>query len=101
MSFAQQVSAFANARVVICPHGGGLSKIMFCAAGATVIEFFFERSGVMYRDLSAMRRLRYIGYIHGRDGARRVDGESYEIDLTQLCRLLDSVLAPSPAGAQS
>jgi capsular polysaccharide biosynthesis protein len=99
MSFTQQVSAFANARAVICPHGGGLSNIMFCAPGTIVVEFFFERSGVMYRDVSATRGLRYIGYIHARDGASQSGDETYKIDLVQLRRLLDSLLADAPAAA--
>jgi capsular polysaccharide biosynthesis protein/tetratricopeptide (TPR) repeat protein len=40
LSFAQQVSLFAQAKVILAPHGGGLTNIIFCAPETTVIEIF-------------------------------------------------------------
>jgi capsular polysaccharide biosynthesis protein/tetratricopeptide (TPR) repeat protein len=40
MSFAEQVGLFAQAQVVIAPHGGGLTNLIFCQSGTQVIEFF-------------------------------------------------------------
>lgn len=40
MSFAEQVGLFAQARVVIAPHGGGLTNLIFCRPGTQVVEFF-------------------------------------------------------------
>jgi hypothetical protein len=38
MSLAQQINLFRNARVVIGPHGAGLTNIVFCRPGAVVYE---------------------------------------------------------------
>jgi hypothetical protein len=41
LSFEQQITLFANAYVVIAPHGSGLSNIIFCPTGTKVIELFY------------------------------------------------------------
>jgi len=41
LSFEQQITIFANADVVISPHGSGLSNIIFCSPGTKVIELFY------------------------------------------------------------
>ena len=41
LSFEQQITIFANADVIISPHGSGLSNIIFCSPGTKVIELFY------------------------------------------------------------
>lgn len=38
ISVVEQVRLFANAKVIVSPHGSGLTNIMFCKPGTTVIE---------------------------------------------------------------
>ncbi|NEO52950.1 MAG: glycosyltransferase family 61 protein [Okeania sp. SIO3B5] len=40
MSVAEQALCFANAKVVVAPHGAGLTNLVFCSSGTKVIEFF-------------------------------------------------------------
>jgi Glycosyltransferase 61 len=40
LSFVEQVSAFAQAKLIVAPHGAGLSNIVFCAPGTKLIELF-------------------------------------------------------------
>jgi capsular polysaccharide biosynthesis protein len=40
MSFFEQVTAFAQAKLIVAPHGAGLSNIVFCAPGTKLIELF-------------------------------------------------------------
>jgi len=40
MSFAEQISAFASAKVIVSPHGAGLSNLVFSSLGTKVIELF-------------------------------------------------------------
>ncbi|NET29177.1 tetratricopeptide repeat protein [Okeania sp. SIO1I7] len=40
MSIAEQVSYMAAAKVVIAPHGAGLTNLVFCSPGTKVIEIF-------------------------------------------------------------
>ena len=38
LSFAEQVSLFAQAKVIVAPHGGGLTNLLFCQPGTVVVE---------------------------------------------------------------
>lgn len=38
LSFQQQVDLFAHAKLILAPHGSGLTNLVFCNPGATVIE---------------------------------------------------------------
>lgn len=38
LPFVEQVALFANAQLIIAPHGGGLTNTLFCRPGTTVIE---------------------------------------------------------------
>ncbi len=40
MSVSKQAGLLANAKVVVSPHGGGLSNLVFCNKGTKVIEIF-------------------------------------------------------------
>ena len=40
LAFAEQIELFRNVRVVIAPHGAGLTNMVFASPGATIIEIF-------------------------------------------------------------
>ena len=40
MSILEQVTLFANAKVIVAPHGSGLTNLVFCSPNTTVIELF-------------------------------------------------------------
>lgn len=40
MSVTEQVALFSAANVIVAPHGGGLSNLVFCSPGTKVIECF-------------------------------------------------------------
>jgi tetratricopeptide (TPR) repeat protein len=40
LSVAEQATTLAKAKVVIAPHGGGLTNLVFCRPGTKVIELF-------------------------------------------------------------
>lgn len=40
MTFLEQVALFANAKVVVAPHGSGLTNLIFCNQGTKVVEIF-------------------------------------------------------------
>lgn len=38
LSFQAQVALFAHAQVIVAPHGSGLTNLVFCSPGTTVVE---------------------------------------------------------------
>ena len=40
MSVLEQVATFANAKVVIAPHGSGMTNLVFCSPNTKIIELF-------------------------------------------------------------
>jgi len=63
MSFSDQVATFRGAAVIIAPHGGGLTNIIFCRPGTAVIEFHLPETPIMYWHLAALQGLRYLAYV--------------------------------------
>jgi capsular polysaccharide biosynthesis protein len=60
LSFAEQVSLFASAKVIIGPHGAGLANLVFCRKGTTVIELFADDYVFpLYYDLANKVELKY------------------------------------------
>lgn len=99
MQFAEQIQLFSEARVILGPHGAGLSNAVFCEPGTMLIEFMpkgrvvdcFERlarfGGLDYTAISA-------------DDASSPGTSSatndHVVDIAALRQLLDQKL---PAGA--
>jgi capsular polysaccharide biosynthesis protein len=42
LTFLQQISAFRNARIVLGPHGAGLTNLTFCRPGTVCIELLSQ-----------------------------------------------------------
>lgn len=40
LSWKDQINAFAQAKVIVAPHGAGLANLVFCRPGVRVVEFF-------------------------------------------------------------
>ena len=61
LTWAQQISAFSGAKVIVSPHGAGLANLVFCRAGTKVIELF-HRAYVngCYWQLAALKGLDYL-----------------------------------------
>ncbi|MBR8827299.1 MAG: DUF563 domain-containing protein [Gomphosphaeria aponina SAG 52.96 = DSM 107014] len=43
MTFAEQVGLFAAAKIIVTPHGAGMTNLVFCSQGTQVVEFFSPR----------------------------------------------------------
>jgi capsular polysaccharide biosynthesis protein len=39
LSFSEQIALFSQAKVIVAPHGGGLTNLIFASPGTIVIEF--------------------------------------------------------------
>lgn len=60
LSAGDSIALFQRARMVVGPHGAGLSHIVFCAPGTAVLELAFVRSPpMMFWHISAALGLPY------------------------------------------
>lgn len=65
LSFSDQISLFAGAKLVIAPHGAALTNLLFCSPGTFVLEFFSPNYvNTCYWSISNIGNLRY-SYILG------------------------------------
>jgi capsular polysaccharide biosynthesis protein len=93
MSLREQAAAMASSEVVVAPHGGGLSNLIFCRPATKVIEIFSPElvAGYFWK-ISAQLGLDYY-YLLGKgpassddtDYAQRWDAHTdIEVDLDRL-----------------
>ncbi|MBW4660919.1 MAG: DUF563 domain-containing protein [Drouetiella hepatica Uher 2000/2452] len=103
LSVRAQAELLANAEVVISPHGGGLTNLVFCQSGTQVIELFAPHYVYpCYWFISNLGGLRY-AYLVGKTpagGLHRllyadVRTEDIWIDLEELRSLLHALLLSS------
>jgi tetratricopeptide (TPR) repeat protein/capsular polysaccharide biosynthesis protein len=40
MSFLEQITIFANAKIIVAPHGSGLTNLVFCSPNTKIVELF-------------------------------------------------------------
>ncbi|MGL5836286.1 MAG: tetratricopeptide repeat protein [Waterburya sp.] len=40
MSFLEQIAIFANAKIIVSPHGSGLTNLVFCSPNTKIVELF-------------------------------------------------------------
>jgi tetratricopeptide (TPR) repeat protein len=60
MSIEEQAICLAGAKVIIAPHGAGLTNLIFCQAGTKVIELFSDQYVInLYWKISTLCNLQY------------------------------------------
>jgi Glycosyltransferase 61 len=98
MSVGQQAAAIASCEVIVAPHGGGLSNLIFCRPGTKVIEIYSPElvAGYFWK-ISAMLGLDYY-YLLGNGPPSSSDADYHqswnasadiEVDLNRLRETLE------------
>jgi len=59
LSLREQIDLFASAELIVAPHGAGLSNIVFCAPGTTVVECVGRHYQPCYRAICTLAGLHY------------------------------------------
>ena len=105
MSVAQQAQLFAQADIIVAPHGSGLANLAFCSPGTTVVECFsphYLRTD--YWMISQYLRLNHY-YLVGEgftcDALRQLMypselTEDFSVDITALRSLLAQLIEAHP-----
>lgn len=81
LSVAEQISLFAHAKVIIAPHGGGLTNLIFCTPGTTVIELFSKN---------------YIRHYYWQVSQQLGLNHYYAVGATFSCTAIHQFMYPSP-----
>jgi capsular polysaccharide biosynthesis protein len=69
LSYAEQVARFSQARIIIGPHGAGLTNAGFAPAGGTLVELHpAGYGGAAYARLAMMRGLHWRGWLMPESG---------------------------------
>jgi len=94
MSVVEQIRAFAEAEVILAPHGAALANLAFAGAGATVVELFAPDfvQGCYWKLATTVPGLRYRYLVgEGRVGRFR-EGLGVSSDIRIDVRSLNSVI---------
>jgi capsular polysaccharide biosynthesis protein len=95
LTVESQARTFAEAEVVVGPHGGGLTNVLFCAPGTRVIELFSpDHIPVVYWSLAEGAGLSY-EFVLGRPQSRRGRPRSQWADILVDCDELSLRLSRS------
>ncbi len=94
LSWTEQINAFAQAKVIVAPHGAGLANLAFCQPGTRVVELF-NRAYVnpCFWRLAAMKGLDYRPVVSGEGAALacnlKANREDISTDLNGVMTALD------------
>jgi capsular polysaccharide biosynthesis protein len=97
LTVAEQIRTFAEASVVVAPHGAALANLVFASPGATVIELF--PAGVVVPDYwklaSGVPGLEY-RYLAGRGATKprtrnQMLVSDIDVDIDMLSAMLDEI----------
>lgn len=88
MSLSEQLARYRDARIVIGPHGGGLTNMVFAREPRALVELWHSRPQPFFRSLAEALGAQWIG-VEGRlagpaaDGVR-VDNGDFDVDFAAV-----------------
>jgi Glycosyltransferase 61 len=98
ISVAEQIRTFAEAEVIIAPHGAALANLTFASPGATVVELFPPDyvQGCYWKLADGVPGLTYRGYVGVGPAPRRGRmwgvASDVTVDVPRMVRIVDELL---------
>lgn len=93
-SFAEQIGLFASARIIVAPHGAGLSNLVFSEPGTRVVELVAPTFiNHCYQRLAGAMRLPYaevVGSLSGKPG-KRSEEDHFVIGVDKVRKALEEL----------
>lgn len=87
-SVEEQINMFANAKIIIGPHGAGLTNIAFCKPGAILYEFMSSRNpNPCFANLAQSMGIDYYAEAFPHD-TTMPESESWTANITEVLRTL-------------
>jgi capsular polysaccharide biosynthesis protein len=99
LSVADQIRTFAEADVIVAPHGAALANLVFCSPGSTLVEIFPAMSFVAdyWKMASGVTGLEYRYLTGAGEPVGTTRGEfvvaDIQVDIPQLAATVEDVLA--------
>jgi capsular polysaccharide biosynthesis protein len=94
LSVAEQIATFRAARLVIGPHGAGLSNIVFCRAGSFIYEMLPRNyANAAFNRLAQAASLNYWADLFDEVGEGQLHESTWRIDLDRVEARLDAIRA--------
>lgn len=88
----EQVNILAAAKIIISPHGAGLTNLMYCSEGTRVFEFHSPAHiNWCMKRICALRKLPYMHIIG--EMAPELGGDTYKIDMSAFQQSMKLLLA--------
>ena len=96
LSFVEQIRLFSSAEVVVGPHGGGLTNLLFCRPETKVLELFpaFNKSDCYWLLASALK----LKYSYLKNPEEQVGGRgdaNFRVNLDHLRLALENMVSGS------
>lgn len=90
ISVLDQIKLFARAKIVIAPHGAGLTNLIYCPSDVTVIEFLPDKyQNKCFEQLCKVLNLNYYQNIVC---CENIKTSNFKIDVKILFNILDKIL---------
>ena len=95
LAFEEKIKIFHSAKIVIGPHGAGLTNLAFCQPGTKVIEFFYkDYPPIFKRLLCNYLNFDYYSFICNGEPHETLDPNSYgyyhiHADIEKLTKILN------------
>ena len=92
-SFNETVSMFMKAKLVVAPHGGGLSNLFFSRVGTRVVEILCNpRPNLCYRNLHTTLGQPYVGLLSIKKKSSAACDGPLHVDIKYLRLVVQSLL---------
>ena len=92
LSISEQIATFRAARLVLGPHGAGLTNLVFCRSGAFVYELLPSHyPNIVFNRVAQEAGLNYVADVFESFGEGDFQLRTWRVDLDVVARRLDAI----------